>query len=238
MKIKILVSIFVFIAALNGYAKADNASDPHKELFLRYVAANTSYNNAISDKSMRLFSLTFPECQAVATLKRLTPRVIITPRYDGLGLDDINRPYTFENVNPTQGQWVDRSLITGCGQTAQFNYIASAYDIDKIPTLYPILNGQTRIDIIDQPQAEKAVHDKIQSSTSCQKRPTVLGSIFLGYNDGTQGGMAETNKNRGWYERWIVRACDTPYAINLATVPDGSQRYRYIIQITNQAVTE
>lgn len=232
----LLLSLLAFLLWNTHYAEAETS--PQKKLFLEYLVENKAYNRTLKAKSQQIFAVTFPDCKTIDTVKRMTPRIIMPPRYDGLTLEEINKPYTFETVNPSGGQWIDRSLIEGCGRKTQVNYIVTAYSLDALPVMYPAINGQTRISLIEQDKAEAAIHEKLRSAKNCRERPMVLGSLFLGYRTADNRGTSEENKNRGWFERWVARACDMTHVINLAILPDSTEGYKYVTQIVEQSPTE
>lgn len=217
-----------------GREQAQTASP----LFLRYLTDNPDYNVYLRSKLDRLFKISFPQCDSVNSVQRLTPKILTPVSFRDNKSDQVEKepitPDQFYKMHPSNGQWIDRSLVTGCGQTTQLNMLATGYDIASTPEIFPLLNGQTNIEIIDQRNAESAVSASLAEGVGCYEPVFVLGSVFLGYKSADNPSLTKENQNAGWYERWVVRACNTARSINLAIVPDGKTRYKFIARLAKE----
>ena len=215
-------------------AIAQDNSEFDNELFLRYLSDNQEYNDYLQEQLAQLFHLTFPQCETIEASKRLVPDIILTPAFRG---DDVtafvhNKANNFGDLNPTYGQWIDKTIVKGCNQTTQLNFLATSFSLFKRPVLHPTINGQTKIRVMDQEAAEKAVTAKLFSETGCTDSIFVMGSLVLGYKNPDSDEISSTDLNRGWYERWVIEACNTYHSVNLAILPDGKKRFEYIVQLT------
>jgi hypothetical protein len=214
---KIIIASVLFIITVSGslYAETPKALS-------NYLLNNDAYNIRLKSKQDRLFGLTYVDCERIENTKRVTPKIISQVLFP--------REVT-KASHPSEGQWVDRVIIEGCGQETQFNFLATAYDIDKVPELYPLVNGQTKIDIIFQRNAVNAVMETLKDQKICNDKGFVIGSRLLGYRQVNGGGLAREDQNAGWFEQWVVDACHESHTINLAILPDTTTQYRFVAQV-------
>lgn len=217
----------------SGEVQAQSANDSDK-LFQNYITQNKFYMSQIALKADRVFKLTYPTCESEIKTTRLKPVVIIPRIFEQkISRDDDNLPkYKFVNIHPSRGQWIERAILNACGKVAQINLLVTAYDLNMVPEIYPLINGQTKVEIIDQSKAESAVKAEIKSVSKCQSNSFIIGSNFMGYRDPEfKASLSRTDKNAGWVEQWIVNACDKDEIVNLAVLPDPRTRYRYVAKI-------
>ena len=227
----ILVTVLSFVT-LTTAVYAQNKSDTDR-LFRDYITQNKFYMSQIALKADRVFALTYPTCDKPIQTTRLTPIVIIPrvfekPKYEV----DEKKIYEFSTINPSHGQWVERALLNACGKVAQINLLVTAYDLNKIPEIYPLMNGQTKVEIIDQSKAEEIVKAEVKAGTKCQNNSFVVDTKFMGFRDPESNSvLSKTDKNVGWVEQWTVNACDSDHIVNFAVLPDPRTRYRYVAKI-------
>ena len=217
--LKILSIAFLLIPSMS-YAQTN---DGNNTLFLTYISRNTDYTAELNRQAKKLFKLSAPSCEAPETTKRLKPTVIEDPR--------LSYPKNPSDINhPSHGQWIERIQLAGCGLTIQHNFLTTAYNSNALPVMSPLLNGQSRIQPIDQQRAEDAVKKSIRSS-GCSQSTFVLGAKFLGYKAKNQLAITDTNQNSGRFEEWIVDACNAHKTVNVAILPDSKIRVRFIARV-------
>ena len=241
---QLFLFLVTMILAFNGLSIATAQSTNERqeemntgyELFLRYLTNNPQYNTQVRTKINRLFEITFQDCGTIDSIQRQVPEIILTPAFRSDSLERNNKTglLNFNDIHPTHGQWIDKNVVKGCGKTTQLNILATAYDLEKTPSMFPAVNGQTRIAIIDQANAEKAIAEKIDTQLDCFDSIFVLGSRFLGYKKANDNSITQQDENSGWYERWVVEACNDYLTINLAILPDPENRFEFIAQIAKE----
>ena len=231
----ITVYLCVFTVQRHEVFAQDGAStDTGNILFTRYLTDNVQLNAALRGKLERLFQLTFKDCETLETIERLKPGIILKPSFhDPDNQNEGENVSDFTRSNPAYGQWIDRSIVKGCGRETQLNILAIGYENAHVPELLPVINGQTKLEIIDQDNAESAILKKLSETAGCYDPIFVLGSRFLGYRDADNTKISKSDQKAGWYERWVVEACNAYHEINLAILADGETRFRFIAQIAN-----
>lgn len=230
VKYSLMGLIVLCLSAAPLWAQQKENSD---RLFQNYITQNQFYVSQITLKSERVFQLTYPECASDIKVTRLKPTVLIPRIFDKEKTkQDAPSQYEYSNIHPSHGQWIERSILNACGKFAQINLLVTAYALDQIPDIYPLINGQTKIDIIAQSKAENIVRQEIKSATKCQSSSFIVGTFFMGFRDPSSNAtLSKTDKNAGWVEQWVVNACDKDTVINVAILPDPKSRYKFVAKI-------
>lgn len=210
-----------------------------ERLFNSYIQNNQFYTNQLEVKSKRIFNLIHAECNEQASYIRLKPRVVIPYRFTLPDLQDLN-DVDFNTIHPSFGQWVERARINACGQQATINTLVVAFDTLSMPTMYPLLNGQTQISIQYQSIAENIVANEIQVNTNCSEKGVVVDTNLIGYRSSENNQLIPENDNAGWFEKWTVLACKKTHNVNLAVIPDPRTQYQYIAELdkSSQDISE
>lgn len=244
----ITTAIILFVLSSPAIAQED---EPHA-FFDDFVTQNTEYKNLIAHKAERIFRLTHPQCQDPVKTIRVHPHILLQPaerveRPDG-PKDDSQKDVDavqLRNVHaqsgnelkgttppaPAYGQWIERINITACGRSSLINQLIVAYT-GETPMIYPLINGQTRLDPIDQPFAEAAIVERLKKlDKPCDVMPFTIDSNIIGYRTEDGRSIKKEDTGYGWFERWHIRACDTYYQANIAILPDPKTRYRYVARL-------
>lgn len=234
---RFLFLIFLGFIGLPALAQ-DMIEETPEALLTLYRTGNSDYQKMRSEEILRLYALLQPECTPEDILtKPLDPVITEAPQFlkkiprdsDGnLQKDDVT-------VFPSGGQWIERSLVKGCQDDTppiRLNFVATAYDPEALPVLYPIVNGETKIESELQTLTERAIQNLLSGApVYCQSMPFVKNTVFIGYRSQDKTGLAQDDQNRGWFERWDVTACRKDFTINLAVLPDRRARYRFVPKI-------
>ncbi len=202
-------------------------------LFDSYIKSNTLYIATVENKFKNIFSLAAPDCNNEVTIKRLKPQILVSPTFNlnnDIQRDKDDNSSTNNNNHPDYGQWIEKSVVSGCDTSIRLNVISIAYDSNSIPSVYPLMNGRTRIDPIHQIMAEKSAHDTLRNTTECSVKGMIHDTQFIGYRT-ENNTISETDQNLGWFEQWTIKACNTNHAINMAVLPDPRTRYRFVAKV-------
>jgi len=235
--------VMLIIIALDATAnaKSDNIQ------FQKYLTTDKGYSAHLKDKVSRAFKKTFPGCQAAPTQKRKKPLLLTSikmPTETDLEIrkkaleseneKSKNRPKDTKNLpaHPKYGQWIERFQTNACGHQVDINILANAYNINDLPATFPLLNGETKVSIIEQPRAISSVKTAANKSIkNCFSSPLIINTHFLGYRNPKDGILSDTDKNNGSFERWIIKACDKDHAVDIAILPDAQNQFKYIARI-------
>jgi len=224
--------VFILMICLLSVVGDAHATNAQEKLFFQYIKNNQFYTNQLEIKSKRIFRLGYPDCTAMASYVRLNPKILTPYQFTVKArTDEDTSPIHFNALNPSSGQWVERARIMACGESAIINTLVVAYDTDQPPLIYPLLNGQTHIDIKFQSRAENVAFREIQSKTGCSDRGLILNTSLIGYLSAEGNSLSATDNNAGWFEKWTVEACTETYDVNMAILPDPRNQFRYIANL-------
>lgn len=199
------------------------ANDAQDKRFTNYITKNSQYKTLLKLNNDKAKKLTFPNCDNPITYKRLKPNILIPTSF---------APKENKQPHPGYGQWIEKSIITACDNQTVFNNIVIAGNVEKTPTFFPIINGQTKIDQIYQSATLQKITDKLKNhETRCHGKLFVKNTGILGYRNPKTNALSKTDQHGGWFERWIVDACSKSYGINIAILPDPRSTYRFIVSI-------
>lgn len=230
------------------------ASDDDAEAFSSFLKNNQEFHGLLNLRSERVFRLTYPSCVDPVKIIRRQPTVLLEPikrperapepEDDGSQkkavLIDGNTQVVqeFEETDdqkefpaPIYGQWIERVTVEGCNNRSLINHLVIGYKQNR-PVLLPIINGQTKLDPIDQPFAEKAIVERLKKlEHPCDTAPFTIDSGIIGYRTEKGASIQKTDAGYGWFERWTIRACNANYQANIAILPDPQTRYKYIARL-------
>lgn len=224
--LKFLFAVALFLVILPNHPAAQQGSPQFSE----FIRGNKEFHSLLNLKAERVFRLTYPDCHDSVKLIRVEPSILVEPVIRPT-VESADENETRLNGVPIFGQWIERVNVQGCGQTALINHLALAYQPD-LPVLLPLVNGQTRLDPINQPFAEEAVAERLQKmDTPCDSRAFTMHSHITGYRDETGTKIVTDDKGYGWFEQWQVRACGEIHDAVIAILPDPDTRYRYIARL-------
>jgi len=232
----IITLIFAFLI-FQGFALAQN--NVQRDLYNNYITKNKNYTAQLHLKNDRIYKLSFPDCDEDIEKKRYQPMMLINPQFiipnkdedTKLSNDDDDDSNTANNLAPNHGQWVERTLAMACGSSAQINILTTAYNYNETPTHYPMLNGQTKIDLIFQNIAEEKAKEAVKSQSNCYSDVFIVDTKFLGYRQSANNKLTIENNFQGWLEQWKVRACNQIQTVNIAVLPDPNTKHRFLAKI-------
>ncbi len=217
-----LIIILFFVPVVNA------KDDTQHKLFTRYITQNTEYMNALTSQNKKLAHLTFSDCQEDISFKRLKPQNLITP-YFTVEEDKDKKAPSPKSFNPARGQWIEKTIASGCQKDIILNQLISAQSPDKTPVIFPFINGQTKIDAIYYSNVFKTIQDKLQNSDiKCFGQFFTQNTQFLGYKIPDKQNLDATDHGAGWFERWFVNACNKEFITHIAVLPDARTAYRFI----------
>lgn len=224
----IIILLFIISSLISVSA---NASDTQKKIFKRYITTNAQYKEQIKSNSTKIAKLTFTECQNDIDYARLKPTILIEPvfskRDEKKEDTDTNNP-----LHPSYGQWIERSIVTACNNKIIINHLVIAGHEKNSPTFFPMVNGRTKIDQIYQSRVLDMITEKLrQNDKKCHGKIFTMDTNVMGYRNPATNALSETDHNSGWFERWVIKACDQSYNINIAVLPDPRTTYRFIVRI-------
>jgi len=204
----IVFSLLLFSAPISAQSISDN--------FKTYIIKNDIYTQALDKKFKDMFEYAFPECNQNIEITRLNPKTLLP----FIHLETQNVIET----HPHHGQWIESAIGGACDQSSIFNLLVTAYNSEKEPVLYPLINGKTQIDPLAQSNAEQSVYNALD----CRTTKIVMNTKFLGYRSEDGKKLSVDDNNLGWFEQWIVDGCNSIQTVNLAILPDPKTKYRYV----------
>ena len=226
----IFLLILILVANLPDQVNATDETEV-KSIYKLYIINNTDFTSSLSEYITKLSKDTNSSCQSDINIKRLNPEVITKARF----ITDIP-PSELVKQHPYFGQWIEKAIVTDCGQKNQMNVLTIAFDNKTLPNYYPLLNGRTKIEPTYQLRAEKEVMTAIPAVEQCSSKSMskVLTTVFLGYRDRNSNKLTKDNNFFGWFEQWNVKKCDQIYNVNLAILPDSQKKFRFIPQLKSE----
>jgi hypothetical protein len=218
----------ILIAPISNIDAQAQAQTVYDQAFTKFITEDIQYNTDLKIKAERLARLTLPQCnQDLIEIQRNNPEIKLQPQFIKSQNSDDK-----DIVGPSRGQWIEKIDVDFCDDQIKVNLLATAYDLNARPSLLPLLNGNTKIVLYDQMEAEEQVKQTLKNSTQCNAKAFITNTQFLGYRPEKTGEpLTQINNNRGWIEQWTVNACNQNFTVNLATLPDPETQYKYIAQI-------
>ena len=215
-----IIRLFIFMTLF--FIVTPSAMAAENKAFNSYITKNDAYKTDLLSYQSLLTQKAFPTCTEQPALeRRLVPIILAEPKVR-------------EN-NPSEGQWIERAVFKTCGNDIQINVLTIGFSDESLPTFFPSLNGQTKIDPIDQPHALNAINVEMgnRKISQCATDPIIKDTKFLGFRGPNGKSLVEDNQNTGWFEQWSIALCDKNVDVTLAVLPDPERRYRYIARIKN-----
>jgi hypothetical protein len=207
------------------------ANDAQEKIFKRYITTNTSYKEKIKLNNDKIGKLTFSECHGDINYTRLKPNILTEPVFSKTK-NKQNKNDTNNYPHPSHGQWIEKSIATACDEQTIINHLVVSGHEQNTPTFFPMINGQTKIDQIYQSRAIDMIATTLRGHESrCHGKLFIKNTGIIGYRNPKTNTISKTDYNNGWFERWIVSACDKSYDINVASLPDPRTTYRFIVRI-------
>lgn len=197
----------------------------------QYLINNQEYIQSIDKKFTSIFLRAYPDCNNEIKIKRLKPKEIVKTHFS---FDDFEDKDNFKELNkrhPEYGQWIEKAIGHACDKKIRLNILSIAFNSEKKPLVYPLLNGRTNIHPLYQSTAQMAVDKILTNNKNCRSPNVVIDTQFLGYRSLENKTMTPKNQNVGWFEQWVVDTCNIKKTVNLAVLPDPRTQYRYIAQV-------
>lgn len=219
-----------------SYAQSTSVKNPQTKLFEQFITRDKQYIALLKLESERVFQVGLPQCEDALEYTRIKPNILLTPKFiipkKINNQEDDSHSNDKEEIKPSHGQWIEKAIIKGCGQTIQTNQIITAFDSKEHPSILPLINGQTKIPVIFHDTVEKLIKEKIeQPPTTCHSDIFIKNTGLIGYRSEDGQKLLQENQHRGWFERWIIDACRAEHSLTIAVLPDPKTHYRFIVKI-------
>ena len=204
--------------------------------FDTFISTNTDYKNTLDLATKRVANITYPKCPSEARITKraqtiLTPIKMPPKEEEPKDTAQEKNTQTPKNIFPLYGQWIERVLTQTCDTPTVINHLAVAYG-EQQPILLPLLNGKTRLDVIEQPIAEIAIAERLKKqSKPCDSKAFIINTNAIGYRTKDNKGITKKDQGNGWFEQWTLRACETNYDANIAILPDPKSKHQYIVRL-------
>jgi hypothetical protein len=226
------IALYIFLILL-----PNTASAAYDSQFKNYITNNVGYNNALKLAITRVHQLTYPNCDIAPKLSKRFQDIILPVIFNQSDIDNENKDDDIadnkieEPSLPIYGQWIERVLVETCKKQTVINHLAVAYS-ESEPIMLPLINGRTKLGVIDQPLAEKAIADRLNKlDNPCEADAFIIDTNIIGYRTKDGKGINNENNDNGWFEKWDLRACGAEYEAKIAILPDPRVRYNYIVRL-------
>jgi hypothetical protein len=222
----------------------DSALANNNTLFQNYLAQEESYIDRVNHEAKNVFNSSFPECDAEINLQRRKPITLTNIKMKSkAAAKDLKRRnlrrgenIEFDDdiiiVHPEYGQWIERLWAEACDKRININLLVNGYDFENYPVIYPMMNGTSKIAIINQDKAFEAVKASIrQVVKNCSGSVFVRDTFFLGYRDVETRQIMEEDSGNGWFEKWSIFTCNKNYEADIVILPDAKTEYKYLVRM-------
>ncbi len=226
------INIYMFFISAFLVSGHLQANEPQAKIFKKYITTNKEYEEKVKVHNEKIVKLTFPKCQDDINYARLKPSILVEPVFFNTKNKKQEETIVNKNFNPSRGQWIEKSMVTACGNKTIVNHLVVAEHVENTPTFFPMINGQTKINQIYQSRVIDMIVEKLRNDkTKCHGKIFTNNTGVIGYRNPETNALSKTDHDSGWFERWIIKACDKSYDINIATLPDPKTTYRFIVKI-------
>lgn len=237
----ILFFVFSIMSANSFYAYANDAEieaesetnekinstqDP-KTLLLEYLAIDQTYEQRLQDiLRANLVTISY-ECQDITGAKRLDPFI-----YEQIKFKKVRTKNDETYHIPAYGMWRDSFELSGCGKSYRFNFLAVASE-SLVPTIFPLVNGNSIIDPIYLRQAERKSFEEVgrYRAELCDKggRIFVTDTKFINYiQQGRR--LGPENQGKGWFEDWTIWYCRRVENVRVAVIEQINTSFEIMVR--------